>query len=121
MIFLIKKIYSNILEQLNRSFYPFGSISLCLNAPPLENFLEDDFNDYKEHYNGTKYSTSTIRLNVTQIVENENLFNNFARGVTLEEYRKGVISWVSWQDHFMLSVFLLLALLSIGAIVAFKV
>ena len=88
--------------------------------------MEDDFNDYKEHYyNSTMYLTSTIRLNETQTDENaqsnEKSFNNFASRVDFEEYRKGIILWVSWQDHFILAVFLLLALLSIGAIVAFKV
>jgi len=38
-----------------------------------------------------------------------------------EDYRQGVKSWLSWQDSFILSNFILLALLSIGAIVAFKV
>ena len=41
--------------------------------------------------------------------------------VKFENYREGVKSWLAWQDSFILSVFILLALLSVGAIVAFKV
>ena len=45
----------------------------------------------------------------------------FNRSSTFEDYRQGVKSWLSWQDSFILPNFILLALLSIGAIAAFKV
>ena len=45
----------------------------------------------------------------------------FEPEVTFEDYRQGVKSWLSWQDSFILPNFILLALLSIGAIAAFKV
>ena len=53
-----------------------------------------------------------------QIQQSEQKLNGT---VDFESYRKGVKSWMSWQDSFVLPVFLLIALLSIGAIVAFKV
>ena len=41
--------------------------------------------------------------------------------VTIDEYREEVKKWMEWQDPFVLAVFIPLMLLSIGAIVAFKV
>ena len=68
--------------------------------------------------NGDQIWGSNIIMQGKQIQQSEQkLFET----VEFEDYRKGVKSWMSWQDSFVLPVFLLIALLSIGAIVAFKV
>ena len=61
----------------------------------------------------------TIMPRQNSLPNKNKLFYN--RSSTFEDYRQGVKSWLSWQDSFILPNFILLALLSIGAIAAFKV
>ena len=120
--------------------YPLKSIHLCLNASPLKEFISNDdlviFNCTNDNtptviYTSTVAPNNTIMQSSTsaasnwdqimprkQIQQSEQKLNGT---VDFESYRKGVKSWMSWQDSFVLPVFLLIALLSIGAIVAFKV
>ena len=118
----------------------FDSISLCLNASPLKEVIDLD---YMFELNGTltdggilKFNLSpnppTPRqgaLNTTSTTSNVTTTTTAATTTMLpstdteffEEYRKEAKSWMAWQDSFVLTVFILLILLSIGAIVAFKV
>ena len=136
-----------------------NSISLCLNASPLQHFIATDF-DINKSVDFLRYpsdpSTSTNKTTTTSldneqlnnqsavfderlkydvftevpagvtIMPRQNLLPNknqlfFNRSSTYEDYRQGVKSWLTWQDSFILPNFILLALLSIGAIAAFKV
>ena len=117
---------------------------MCVNASPLKNFIAQDFNDelaYTEidlpDFPLTNLSTirtvnllnleeELLRVDPAKIAKQENwkssethLFAN--PEVEFEAYREGIKSWFSWQDPFILVVFILLALLSTAAIVAFKV
>ena len=113
---------------------------MCLNTSPLSAFIATEFgHDYvvKHFPSTTATPTTTTSLNSTlpngieldffvdlpKVVRHSSgetyLFDDSK--VEFEDYRQGVKSWLSWQDSFILSNFILLALLSIGAIVAFKV
>ena len=86
---------------------------------PLYQFLEKDFDLNEDDYKEYAYENRNLTLeeNSTQI----NAAMITGTNITFEDYRGRVQSWMSWQDSFILTVFILLFLLSIGAIAAFKV
>lgn len=86
---------------------------------PLYQFLEKDFDLNEDDYKEYAYENRNLTLeeNSTQI----NAAMITGSNITFEDYRGRVQSWMSWQDSFILTVFILLFLLSIGAIAAFKV
>ena len=135
---------------------------MCINAPPLKDFIATDFNDTlvvstrytPETLNVSRTTTTTITTRnsngdsaILDAAIKDDVFKEVASAVspriggvssrssnnltlfsvdnekiTFADYRDGVKSWFpGWQDPFILSVFLLLALLSIGSIIAFKV
>ena len=124
----------NTFWAVERILYPFISIILCLNDSPLKEFLANEFTDvrYTYYINDTKaeptyINNTVVYVNVTTVQPINDTYQNnddlpvLFKDAKFEDYRKGTESWMSWQDSLILPVFILKALLSIGAIVAFKV
>ena len=116
------------------------SMSLCLNASPLKEFIATEYNKpnlmYSHNFSTTSAPSTTSKENSESITnftvtssvnlsdpvsQRQNNQEDTLNNTFYELYREEVKSWMTWQDSFVLSVFILLILLSIGAIVAFKV
>ena len=97
-------------------FNPSDSISLCLNDIPMSDLIGNKTNStigYYDRVNGTISNFSWDPI--------PPIYSDTAPEVTIDQYREEVRRWIEWQDPFVLTVFILLILLSIGAIVAYKV
>lgn len=94
-----------------------------LNTTWLSNYDQNNPNGIEWNYifKNESYETLLHKQDILNgiFVSKSHLFS--VPEVKFEDYRDGIQSWFSWQDSFILPVFILLALLSIGAIVAFKV